>query len=280
MTLITTLLLLVPFLLVDLQASWNSLVDAERAFAQTSVANGTKEAFLGVLADDSVIFRPHAVSGKKWTAENPAPTTRLTWAPEFADISAAGDLGYTTGPWQARKTLQEPPVAFGHYVTLWRKQKDGQWKVVLDLGIGHDGAPKPSMVESSPRANDEAPAKSKPEQDAALKTVAGSDKPASSGLINYLADDGRLYRDGAHPFVGKSSAQKRLAQVAGTLKSTQSGAQISQSADLAYTYGTAEFKPSDASKRSDYANYLRIWKKQPDGSWKIALDLLSVAPKP
>jgi ketosteroid isomerase-like protein len=279
MTLLSTLLLL-PFLLADLQTSWNSLVDAERAFAQTSVSTGTKEAFLGVLAEDSIIFRPHAVTGKKWTAENPAPTSQLIWEPEFADISAAGDLGYTTGPWQARKTPQDPPAAFGHYVTLWRKQQDGQWKVVFDLGIGHGGAPKPSMVESPQRAKDAAPAKPKSEQDAAMKIVAASDKAASSGLMNYLADDGRLYRDGALPFVGKSSAQKRLVQVAGALTSTQRDAHISQSADLAYTYGTAEFKPSDASKNSDYANYLRIWKKQRDGSWKIALDLLSVAPKP
>src|SRR6185295_6311424 len=168
MTLLSTLLL-VPFLLADLQASWNSLVDAERAFAQASVSKGTKEAFLGVLADDSVIFRPHAVSGKKWTAENAAPTSQLTWIPEFADISAAGDLGYTTGPWQARKTPHEQPVAFGHYVTLWRKEKDGQWKVVLDLGIGHDGAPKQSTVESPRRPKEVEPARSRSDQDAALK---------------------------------------------------------------------------------------------------------------
>src|SRR6185436_6071280 len=85
--------------LADLRPVWNSLVDSEKNFASASVAKGTKEAFLGVLADDSIIFRPNAVPGRKWFQENPAAPSQLNWAPEYADISIAGDLGYTTGPW-------------------------------------------------------------------------------------------------------------------------------------------------------------------------------------
>lgn len=55
---------------------------------------------------------------------------------------------------------------------------------------------------------------------------------------------------------------------------------ISNAADLGYSYGMAEFKPQDSSKQTEYSNYLRIWKKHRDGSWKIVLDMLSPAPKP
>src|SRR5436189_4310172 len=130
----------------DLQTSWNSLIEAERTFARTSLAKGTKEAFLSALAEDAVIFRPRAVPARKWMQESPAPTSQLSWEPEFADIAVAGDLGYTTGPWEIRKTPQDPPGAFGHFVTMWRKQPDGQWKAELDNGIGHDRPAKPAKV--------------------------------------------------------------------------------------------------------------------------------------
>jgi ketosteroid isomerase-like protein len=61
--------------------------------------------------------------------ENPAPTSQLSWEPEFADIAKAGDLGYTTGPWEVRRTPQDAPAGYGHYVTMWRKQPmvNGRW---------------------------------------------------------------------------------------------------------------------------------------------------------
>ncbi len=131
----------------DLRPGWDSLVSAERAFAQMSVAQGMKPAFLAVLADDSVIFRPRAVPGKKWMQDSPAAGGQLNWGPDYADIAASGDLGYTTGPWEYRQKPEDAPVAFGHYITLWRKQSNGAWKVELDTGIGHGSVAIPSKVD-------------------------------------------------------------------------------------------------------------------------------------
>src|SRR4029078_5708658 len=86
--------------LADLRPVWNSLVDSEKNFASASVAKGTKQAFLGVLADDSVRFIPNAVPGRKWFQEDAAAPSQLNWPREFADISIAGVLGYSTGPWE------------------------------------------------------------------------------------------------------------------------------------------------------------------------------------
>ena len=80
--------------------------------------------------------------------ENLAAAGQLNWAPEFADIAVSGDLGYTTGPWEFRRSPKDAPVAFGHYVTLWRKQNNGAWKVEVDIGIGHDKFALPDKVES------------------------------------------------------------------------------------------------------------------------------------
>jgi ketosteroid isomerase-like protein len=116
-----------------------SLVNSERAFARASLEKSTKDAFLAYLAPDAILFRPHPVAGRKYTEENPGPETLLTWEPTFADLSASADMGYTTGPWEIRKERNpaDKPVAFGHFVSVWKKQPDGSWKVVIDTGIAH-----------------------------------------------------------------------------------------------------------------------------------------------
>ena len=48
--------------------------------------------------------------------------------------------------------------------------------------------------------------------------------------------------------------------------------EVSGSADLAYAYGTADFKPAAASQPIEQSNFVRIWKKQ-NGVWKVVLDL-------
>jgi ketosteroid isomerase-like protein len=65
------------------------------------------------------------------------PTAKLAWWPVSARISASGDLGYTIGRYEARKVNPDGTVSVrgtGRYITIWRKQADGSWKVELDTG--------------------------------------------------------------------------------------------------------------------------------------------------
>src|SRR5262245_20123452 len=113
-----------------------SLVDSEKAFAATSVAKGTREAFLSYVAADPVIFRHRPVPGKKWIQDSNPSSDLLTWRPSFASVSSSGDMGYTTGPWEYKeKREDEKPTRFGHFVSVWKKQSDGNWKVAIDTGI-------------------------------------------------------------------------------------------------------------------------------------------------
>jgi ketosteroid isomerase-like protein len=51
-------------------------------------------------------------------------------------MAASGDLGYTYGNYVFVTTNKEgkPVTNYGKYASIWRKQKDGQWKVVVDMG--------------------------------------------------------------------------------------------------------------------------------------------------
>src|SRR5205085_10609826 len=116
-----------------------ALVEMEHAFAQAAATKGTRDAFLEFLADDGIIFQPGPVNGKKFWSERPSRKGLLSWEPIFADVSRAGDLGYTTGLWEFRPNGPDAqPGAFGQYFTIWKKQRDGSWKAVLDRGVASE----------------------------------------------------------------------------------------------------------------------------------------------
>src|ERR671939_846865 len=78
-----------------------SLVEAERAFARLSVAQGVRAAFMTYFAEDGINFQPHPTNTKEAYRQRPAPAqpppVTLDWYPVYADVARAGDLGYTTG---------------------------------------------------------------------------------------------------------------------------------------------------------------------------------------
>jgi ketosteroid isomerase-like protein len=115
-----------------------SLVETERAFARDCVERGVRDSFLAFFADDAISFWPHPVNAREALLKQPAPserpTTTLNWEPLLADVSGAGDLGYTTGPSLTTDDKQKP-IRSGYYFSIWRWQSDGSWKVELDIGI-------------------------------------------------------------------------------------------------------------------------------------------------
>ena len=271
-------------------SDWTSLVEAERAFAAASLAKGTRAAFLDFLAIDSVLFRPGPVPGKTWIEEHPAPTTLLTWEPSFADVAQSGDLGYTTGPWEIRpSSRQDSPTAYGHFVSVWKRQTDSAWKVVVDLGISHAAPDRNSktLLSSNLRASSEKPRRNihideeRSELLAYDRELANSvfEKGSAQAYMRYLADDARLYRAKVFPVVGKREIFAMLSQSAGkpTLRPDKAG--ISSSADLGYTYGTSRsMDPGSADAAGTTSNYVHIWKRK-GNRWILVLDVESPTPR-
>src|SRR5215813_15390999 len=132
-----------------------SLVETEQAFSKAAEVQGTREAFVAYIADDGILYRPGAVNGKQWMKDHPLPPspTRnlLAWQPIFARVASAGDLGYTTGPWEFKDNIKdEQPSGYGNFVTVWKKQPDGAWKFVVDLGISHPQSGGPQTLWTPP----------------------------------------------------------------------------------------------------------------------------------
>ena len=69
-------------------------------------------------------------------------TFTLRWHPTKGDIMIPGVIGYTVGIWERMRKNKEGQwmKSTGTYSTVWMKQPDGSWKIVLDTGVT-DGPP-------------------------------------------------------------------------------------------------------------------------------------------
>ena len=88
-----------------------SLIAAERGFAKSSVESGMKPAFAAHLAENGIVFRPGPVNGLRAWQSRPLTDAVLEWAPAYAEVSGAGDLGFTSGPWAYSPHRDAQPAA-------------------------------------------------------------------------------------------------------------------------------------------------------------------------
>jgi ketosteroid isomerase-like protein len=242
------------------QANLDTLVQAERDFARTAGAKGTKDAFLAFAADDGIVFRRTAVNAKQtWSQAQPS-TGLLSWQPVFADVSRAGDLGYTTGPWEFRvQATDKEPAGQGQYMTIWKKQPDGHWKFALDFGTSNPqtSAPVPSLrfATDNGRANGikESPAEIESARVALMKmeqefSAEATKKGTATAYLSHLADDARYFRQDALPIVGKEQIRAALYGKTGALAAQSRMVYVSPSGDLGYAYGIYESRDKATCK--------------------------------
>jgi ketosteroid isomerase-like protein len=255
------------------------MIQTERDFSRTSREKGMRDAFISFISEDGILFRPGPVQGKQWLKANPPVTGVLSWQPVYADISSAGDLGFTTGPFVYKS---EKGAQNGTYFTIWKMQPDGNFKFVIDFGISHP-APESQPTESFP---DNVPVSRKTPDSAGTGSAAKlllnldrkfSEDSASKGTVPafeaWSASNVRLLRDTKFPAVGKTAALVLVQEKPGTLTWEPEKAHCSDSADLGYTYGKISFR-APAAETLQEGYYLRVWKFD-DGQWKVVADIMN-----
>lgn len=261
-----------------------SLVEAERNFYRTGQEQGTRAAFLAFLADSGIVFRPGPVNGRKTWNEREENGFDLIWEPTFAAVSRSADFGYDTGPakWRANKKENEFS-GYGDFVSIWRKEPDGAWKVHLDCGIEHA---KPSQKTETLRTivpaekidgQPDAAARQRAFGEAQRGFVTLAKLDFTKAFREFGDDEVRLYRDGSLPAIGKDAGAKLLGtEQAGIALEVVAG-NMSSSSDLAYCYG----KYSDTrSQGGAIGHFLQIWQTDSTGAWKQVLDWQKAVPTP
>lgn len=114
------------------------LLEMDLQFARDAKTKGL-EGWLSYFADDATIFPSGlpVISGiediRKYYEKTAFDPRNLSWKPEKGEMSDSGDLGFTYGYWEIRNE-QGKIRSKGKYLTVWRKNSEGNWKVVADIG--------------------------------------------------------------------------------------------------------------------------------------------------
>lgn len=278
--------ILAPFLLVLLLAqislaqtgnSLNKLVETEKTFAEFAEQKGVKAAFLEFLTDDAIVFQPTETNAKLFWQNQPESTTLLAWSPAWADVSSDGNLGYTTGGWTLYpKGKTGAPTAFGEYLAIWKKQSNGQFKEILDIGISHEKPANQITNWKSPTDAGIGAAKIKKGIKLDALTDIFSKELLSQGYFNYFADDVVVLRDGQETFYGKSNAFVGLEKLD---KNFPPKSFLNFKADVSPIFGNMMFSKgvyqlTHKDKTISRWNFVQIWKHR-NGRWQIVADVFT-----
>jgi ketosteroid isomerase-like protein len=111
-------------------ASFVSFLDADARFVGNGVLRGPDE----IAAAWQVFF----------AADGPT----IKWRPQFVEVLASGDLAFTRGPYRVLATGPDGEAVeeWGTFNSVWRKDADNNWRIILDAGSRSDGKPPDSAL--------------------------------------------------------------------------------------------------------------------------------------
>ncbi|HVX48799.1 MAG TPA: hypothetical protein VHB48_01530 [Chitinophagaceae bacterium] len=251
----------------EAQQTVNDIIAAERNFAAYAAAYNTRDAFMRFLdtAHSIELRNGQAIkSYETWNNRRP-DSSKLKWRPAFAGIAKSGDLGFTTGPWEYRKSAGEQPVASGEFATIWHLNSKGEWKFLVDIGTGFseaaysvDTVQKFNSTYSDIADDDPLTVDRRfTQQYAAL---------GNNAFTAVITGDTWFVIDGNLPLKGMQNITAGYGLLPAGLQFIETGGGTSTAGDLCYVYGTAR-------KADKIGNYLRVWQKTA-GGYKLLLQVL------
>ncbi len=253
------------------QPGIEGMIQAEKNFAAYSVANSTKEAFQKYIDSNSIMFdTSKAVKAIDfWNKREKRPGV-LNWWPQYAEISASGNVGYTTGPWTFQPSLQDTVVTRGRYITVWQlTQKDG-WKFLVDLGVSDTPADTGKNIIRIDAIKESGNVKAithvYPLVAAENNFIALLAKNKEKAYRNYLSHYSILNRNTQSPAINTLQQQGILHSTPPVTAYKMDGWGVSPLPDMGYTYGSTLINGKTE-------NYLHIWRRE-EGGWKIAVEVL------
>ena len=113
-----------------------NLLEADKDWAESAATNDFKKmlshfdtAAIGIY--ETRIFKGHSDLEPVWERLMESPVYYLKWETQGAEVS--GNLGFTYGPFEQRRIIQSDTVVEkGIYLATWKKQSNGDWKVLID----------------------------------------------------------------------------------------------------------------------------------------------------
>lgn len=245
----------------------DTIVAAERAFAADVAAIGVGRAFLKWGEPGALILSSRGVNPVEavFADQPPPPTERtLVWWPNWIAVSRAGDLAISNGP------VEQGGARSGYFLTIWRRQADGDWRWLADGGAQADAsaAPGPDQPPSVvPEASGAAP---EPGEASLIAAEAGFAAAArvnqAEAHLSVLGAGARLLLPSTPPLNGAEQIREGLGQwpsIWTFAPPVQTG--VAASGDLGWAYGAVTWPAGDGAGQGWY---LRVWRAE-DGRWTL-----------
>jgi ketosteroid isomerase-like protein len=171
----------------------------------------------------------------------------------------------------------------GFYFSVWKKQADGVWKVILDMGVGtpvlerREGgeavvAPQVKLKTGGKSANRETSSGEINRLEQKFSEL--SEKNAAEAYGKFARDDARLHRFRILPVLGKQNVLRHVAEneARSSWKMIKSG--VSEAGDFAWSYGTYKIlQEARAEDKTKEGYYLRVWRIADKNIWTMVAEV-------
>lgn len=247
------------------------LVALEAAYAADVATLGVRDGTLAHLAEEAVVFRPLPVPARAWYQAQSAADFGLAWQPWFQELAGSGDFGYTVGAWTSTALeAGSRPDSHGWYATVWIRTGDGDWRVLVDHGIGiGQAAAAPDRIDTlgagrSPPGEGTWAMNTRYQSllEAALRLPQAQAQGGGQAIDRrWLAEDLLVLRQGSAPLRGHDATRAILRGDIGA--SPAPVTVMAASGDLGMSLGG---EPGAGA-------YLRLWRHHGDAGWQLAVEV-------
>jgi hypothetical protein len=251
------------------QKNITGLINAEKAFAKYALDSNTRDAFVKFLDTGNVALNQGKVFNgyQTWVKREKRPA-KLIWEPEFAVIAGSNEYGLITGPYEFKLSLNDTAIGKGNFTSIWHYNSNGEWKNILDHGMGYTAKREPvttiKSIELKENKNQTA------NNDSVIienNFIAAFNAIGKSAYSSFASKEIWFNTQGHLPVNGINNLSVALKAIADGIEFTPLGSGISAGKDFIYVYG--------ATKLNDKpGNYVRVWVKEND-SWKLILQVLN-----
>ncbi|MBD1434073.1 nuclear transport factor 2 family protein [Sphingobacterium sp. DN00404] len=255
-----------------------SLISADRTAANIAKRENPHKALTSIVDKESTLYVPSPVNAINYLNNRPNIPDVMSWEPNFALVSKSFDWGVTSGPMEFQKV--GAIKRYGQYLTVWRRDRKGNWKVHIRAEVENFGkGSKSDLVFYEPDDSWYLKHRSKVRLQQREEVVTQSDELFSTILKanneaafnEFLADDVRYYYPWEAEIEGKKNVLAFLKKKRIEITTDPSGVGRAYSGEYAYTSGTATVR---SKEKVVNFNYIRIWQLKDDYQWRVIIEMM------
>lgn len=276
-------MVLIAPLLLGAAAAPVSLVQNEYDFAAAVARKGVRDGFLMYLDKQAMTLAPRPLNDYAAYEKAKPSHAKLSWYPSWALVSASGDFGVDTGPWtyEAPGKDGKAEKAYGDWITIWTRHKDGEWKALFDAGIDHAASSTPALAHDAKVRQLDAlegpvPAAAESQDQLVRAEQVFSNAAVDAGLRSAYqalgAEDLRLMQEDHAPVLGKAAVLGAADPKPGNLVWIPLGGSVAHSGDLGYLYGMTYAVADKDRQQKPLGSYMHVWQHGAEG-WKLLIAL-------